>query len=213
MDDVNVGIRGGWVDRNWKQLYIQFAYVVATCAYTFVMTAIVAKAIDSIPGLKLRTSPEGEILGMDETEVCHFSIISSSPILLILSIPPPRSESLQQTISNFVVMSPIVRHSDSPGAPHLASIDRRQSVSTKDTKSTNNIHPRINHTTRTRLRKVKVRTWKRSSKRLKMEHQPLNHALFFFLCSGFSLHLYYLRSSHFSSLVWCTSSSFNVITI
>jgi len=69
MDDVNTGIPGGWVDHNWKQLYIQFAYVVATCVYTFVMTAVVAKVIDLIPGLSLRSSPEGEMLGMDEVEV------------------------------------------------------------------------------------------------------------------------------------------------
>jgi len=69
MDDVTIGVPGGWVDHNWKQLYIQFTYVVATCAYTFVMTALVAKAVDLIPGLKLRSSPEGEMLGMDEVEV------------------------------------------------------------------------------------------------------------------------------------------------
>lgn len=68
MDSVTVGVRGGWVDHNWKQLYIQFTYVVATCAYTFVMTALVAKTVDLIPGLQLRSTPEGEMLGMDEVE-------------------------------------------------------------------------------------------------------------------------------------------------
>jgi len=70
MDGVNIGIPGGWVNHHWKQLYIQFTYVVATCAYAFVMTALVAKTVDLIPGLKLRSSPEGEMLGMDEVEVC-----------------------------------------------------------------------------------------------------------------------------------------------
>jgi len=75
MDDVNTNIPGGWVDHNWKQLYIQFAYVLATSAYTFVMTAIVAKAVDVIPGLQLRSTPIGERVGMDEVEVsfCTFS--------------------------------------------------------------------------------------------------------------------------------------------
>lgn len=68
-DDVNTGIPGGWVDHNWKQLYIQFTYVVATSVYTFVMTALAAKAVDLIPGLKLRSTPEGEAVGMDEVEV------------------------------------------------------------------------------------------------------------------------------------------------
>lgn len=73
MDDVSFGVSGGWVDHNWKQLYIQFAYVIATCAYTFVMTAVVAKMVDFIPGLQLRSTPEGEILGMDETEIGEFA--------------------------------------------------------------------------------------------------------------------------------------------
>jgi Amt family ammonium transporter len=72
-DDVNIGIAGGWVDHNWKQLYIQFAYVVATSAYTFVMTALAAKAVDLIPGLKLRSTPEGEAVGMDEVEIGEFA--------------------------------------------------------------------------------------------------------------------------------------------
>ncbi|PPQ63701.1 hypothetical protein CVT24_004281 [Panaeolus cyanescens] len=72
-DGVNVGIVGGWVDHNWKQLYIQFAFVVASCAYTFVMTAIVAKVVDLIPGLQLRSTPEGERLGMDEVEIGEFA--------------------------------------------------------------------------------------------------------------------------------------------
>lgn len=73
MDGVNVGIEAGWVDKNWKALYKQVAYVAATCAYTFVVTALIAKGVDLIPGLKLRTSPEGEIIGIDETDVSNHS--------------------------------------------------------------------------------------------------------------------------------------------
>lgn len=69
LDGVNTSVNGGWVDQNYKQLYIQFAYVCATCAYTFVVTAIIAKAVDLIPGLHLKTTPEGESLGLDEVEV------------------------------------------------------------------------------------------------------------------------------------------------
>lgn len=74
LDGVNTNINGGWVDHNWKQLYIQFAYVCATCTYTFVVTALIAKAVDLVPGLHLKTTPEGESLGLDEVEVrvfCH----------------------------------------------------------------------------------------------------------------------------------------------
>ena len=62
------------MDHNYKQLYIQFAYVCATCAYTFVATAAIAKAVDLIPGLHLKTTPEGESLGLDEVEVSSWSL-------------------------------------------------------------------------------------------------------------------------------------------
>jgi len=73
LDGVNTNINGGWVDHNYKQLYIQFAYVCAVCAYTFVVTAIIAKVVDTIPGLHLRTTPEGESLGLDEVEIGEFA--------------------------------------------------------------------------------------------------------------------------------------------
>ncbi len=98
MDDVNTG-PGGWVNHNWKQLYIQFAYVVATCSYTFVVTAFVAKVIDMIPGLQLRSTPEGEMLGMDEVEVCLLVALTSSGTYLC-----NRSESLRQITSSCVGM-------------------------------------------------------------------------------------------------------------
>ena len=67
--DGTTSIPGGWIDHNWKQLYIQFAYVCATCGYSFAMTAIIAKGVDMIPGLSLRNTAEAEKLGMDEVEV------------------------------------------------------------------------------------------------------------------------------------------------
>lgn len=73
MDGVNVGIEAGWVDKNWKAMYKQIAFIAASCAYTFVMTALIAKGIDLIPGLQLRASPENEILGIDETDIGEFA--------------------------------------------------------------------------------------------------------------------------------------------
>ncbi|KAG9223146.1 hypothetical protein CCMSSC00406_0000165 [Pleurotus cornucopiae] len=73
LDGVNLEVAGGWIDHNWKQLYIQVAYICATCAYTFVMTALLAKGIDIIPGLKLRNDAKGEELGMDEVEIGEFA--------------------------------------------------------------------------------------------------------------------------------------------
>jgi ammonium transporter, Amt family len=69
LDGVNTSVMGGFLDSHWKQLYVQFAYTCATVAYSFVVTALIAKTIDMIPGLKLRTSEEGESLGVDEMEV------------------------------------------------------------------------------------------------------------------------------------------------
>ncbi|KAJ7919052.1 ammonium transporter [Mycena leptocephala] len=72
LDGVNTAIPGGWLDRNWKQLYMQVAYIVAVTAYTFVVTAALAKALDLV-GLRLRITPEDERLGMDEVEVGEFA--------------------------------------------------------------------------------------------------------------------------------------------
>lgn len=69
MDGVNVGFKGGWLDHNWKQLYIQFAYVCACCGYVFVVTAALAKAMSYIPGFDLRASERAEVVGMDEDQV------------------------------------------------------------------------------------------------------------------------------------------------
>lgn len=69
LDGVNTTLVGGWLDHNYKQLYIQVAYICATVAYTFVVTALIAKGVDMIPGLRLRTSEDGETIGVDDMEV------------------------------------------------------------------------------------------------------------------------------------------------
>jgi ammonium transporter, Amt family len=70
LDGVNTSGLGGFLDSHWRQLYIQATYICATVGYTFVVTALIAKAIDMLPGLQLRASEEAESLGMDDTEVC-----------------------------------------------------------------------------------------------------------------------------------------------
>ncbi|KAF8666762.1 Ammonium transporter [Rhizoctonia solani] len=72
LDGVNTAVPGGWIEHNYKQLYIQFAYVCACCAYVFVMTAILAKIVDVIPFLGLRATEDGEILGMDDDQIGEF---------------------------------------------------------------------------------------------------------------------------------------------
>ncbi|SPN96745.1 probable ammonium transporter MEAA [Cephalotrichum gorgonifer] len=73
LDGVNVGITGGFMNHNYKQIYIQIAYIFATSAYAFVMSAVIAKAIDFIPGLHLRASEEAELLGLDDDQHGEFS--------------------------------------------------------------------------------------------------------------------------------------------
>ncbi|PCH33273.1 ammonium transporter [Wolfiporia cocos MD-104 SS10] len=73
LDGVNTSVPGGWLDHNWKQLYIQFAYVCAAVGYAFVVTALLAKGLDMIPMLSLRASPEAEVLGMDDAEIGEFA--------------------------------------------------------------------------------------------------------------------------------------------
>lgn len=81
LDGVNVGssnpttntAQGGWLIHNYRQLYIQIAYVCATAAYAFVVSAIVATVINYIPGLALRASEEAELLGMDDDQIGEFA--------------------------------------------------------------------------------------------------------------------------------------------
>jgi len=74
LDGVNTGLfPGGWIAKNWKQMYMQIAYIVAATAYSFVVSAIIAFAIDKVPGLKLRASEEAELLGMDDDQLGEFA--------------------------------------------------------------------------------------------------------------------------------------------
>ena len=74
LDGVNNGVvNGGWPNHNYKQLYIQVAYICATSAYTFVVSALIAKAIDLVPGLRLRATEEAELIGMDDDQLGEFA--------------------------------------------------------------------------------------------------------------------------------------------
>ena len=74
LDGVNTGaIPGGWIEHNWKQMYMQIAYIVACSAWAFAISALIAYAINFIPGLKLRASEEAELLGMDDDQLGEFA--------------------------------------------------------------------------------------------------------------------------------------------
>ena len=73
LDGVNTGAQGGFLDGNFVVLGWQIAAIVASSAYSFLMSAAIAKIIDLIPGLKLRASEEAELLGMDDDQHGEFS--------------------------------------------------------------------------------------------------------------------------------------------
>ncbi|KAL7924030.1 ammonium transporter [Trichoderma austrokoningii] len=73
LDGVNSGAIGGFPDHNYKLIGWQIAAIVTASAYAFVMSAVLAKIIDLIPGLKLRASEEAELLGMDDDQHGEFS--------------------------------------------------------------------------------------------------------------------------------------------
>ncbi|KAJ9649117.1 low affinity high capacity ammonium permease [Coniosporium apollinis] len=73
LDGFNNGISGGWIQHNWKQMYIQIAYIVACSAWAFCISALLAYGINFIPGLKLRASEEAELLGMDDDQLGEFA--------------------------------------------------------------------------------------------------------------------------------------------
>ncbi|PPJ52450.1 hypothetical protein CBER1_10382 [Cercospora berteroae] len=74
LDGVNTDLfPGGWIHRHWLQLGQQVAYIAAVTAYSFVVSAIIAYAINFIPGMKLRASDEAELLGMDDDQLGEFA--------------------------------------------------------------------------------------------------------------------------------------------
>lgn len=81
LDGVNTGVgnpttgtgTGGWIIHNYRQFYIQLAYIVAATGYAFVVSAILAYIINFIPGLHLRASDEAELLGMDDDQLGEFA--------------------------------------------------------------------------------------------------------------------------------------------
>ncbi|KAI5818344.1 ammonium transporter AmtB-like domain-containing protein [Pyronema omphalodes] len=73
LDGVNNGITGGWLNHNWKQLYIQICYILAVIAYTFTVTLLICFAINAIPGLQLRATEQAELLGMDDDQLGEFA--------------------------------------------------------------------------------------------------------------------------------------------
>lgn len=81
LDGVNTGLQntttgtaaGGFLNKNYRQFYIQLAYVVTCSVYAFSVSTVLAYMVNYIPGLHLRASEEAELLGMDDAEVGEFA--------------------------------------------------------------------------------------------------------------------------------------------
>lgn len=74
LDGVNTGIiTGGWIDHNWRQLYVQIAYICAATGWSFAISWLLATGVNLIPGLHLRASEEAELLGMDDDQLGEFA--------------------------------------------------------------------------------------------------------------------------------------------
>ena len=60
-----IGGTAGAIDGNGSQMVPQFVAVIATMAYSFVVTLVILKVLDLIPGLGLRVSSDEEDQGLD----------------------------------------------------------------------------------------------------------------------------------------------------
>ncbi|KAI0037158.1 ammonium transporter [Vararia minispora EC-137] len=66
-------IPGGWIDHHWVQLGYQLADSTAGFSYSFVMTMIILYIMHFIPFLRLRTTEEAEIVGIDDYDMGEFA--------------------------------------------------------------------------------------------------------------------------------------------
>lgn len=82
-------VPGGWLDGNYRQVGVQLAYICAVWGYVFFVSYLLMFLIDHIPGCHFRASEEGEIIGIDESdlgEYCYgeFSFRAEIELKLIL---------------------------------------------------------------------------------------------------------------------------------
>ncbi|KFA70447.1 hypothetical protein S40285_00631 [Stachybotrys chlorohalonatus IBT 40285] len=96
LDGVNAGLAGGFLDGNYVVMGYQIAMILAASAWAFCVSAIIAKIIDLIPGLKLRASEEAELLGMDDDQHGEFSYDYVEVRRDFLAWSPQRDEPAQE---------------------------------------------------------------------------------------------------------------------
>lgn len=71
-------IDGGFINHNWKQLYIQLAVSLCGAVFSFAGTLVILYAMQYlsklVPLLSLRATPDEEDLGMDEVEIGEYAV-------------------------------------------------------------------------------------------------------------------------------------------
>ncbi|PVH17560.1 uncharacterized protein CXQ87_000450 [Candidozyma duobushaemuli] len=99
---------GGWLDHNWKQLYIQIVYILATTAYSGGVTAVLCFVIDNIPGLHLRADYAAEEQGIDEDQIGEFAYdyVEVRRDFLDWGSPSTPKEHISQPIEEVVGVEP-----------------------------------------------------------------------------------------------------------
>ena len=119
LDGVNMGASGGFLNHHYRQMYVQVAYIVAACGYTFVVSALIAKAIDMIPGLHLRASSEAELLGMDDDQHGEFAydyVEVRNPQYFPFSPHPDANKPPQQVRRDYLAWTPAEKDPKEDGA-------------------------------------------------------------------------------------------------
>lgn len=66
-------IPGGWLNHHWIQAAYQLADSFSGGLYSFTATCIILFVLNLIPGLRIRTDEDAEVLGMDDAEIGEFA--------------------------------------------------------------------------------------------------------------------------------------------
>lgn len=78
----------------YRQLYVQLAYMVVCAAYSFGVSALLAFAINSVPGLQLRVAKAVEDLGIDQQlgNTSDIPVFRDGPVETASGTSTPRTE-------------------------------------------------------------------------------------------------------------------------
>lgn len=128
LDGVNSGATGGFVDGNYVIIGWQIAAIVSASAYAFVMSAIIAKIIDLVPGLKLRASEEAELLGMDDDQHGEFSYDYVEVRRDFLAWSPQREEPAHEATVMIEPLHGIQEHADMARSASVADTTEEKKV-------------------------------------------------------------------------------------